>query len=233
MAPVTDKGPRDVAIWDLPTRLFHWALVAFVACNLFFISPRGGLHTLLHFIAGFAIAGLLLFRLTWGFIGSPRSRFADFLRPWQAVKNYVGRLVRFDPPHSIGHNPLGGWMVAVLLACLTGIVATGLFATGRRAAGPFAHLLAPAQSHQVGEVHQLISNLLIGLVALHVAGVLVDWLLTRDNLVMAMITGRKRLSPANAANEAALVPFSRAIVTGVLALLLFVTLILITNFGNP
>jgi cytochrome b len=128
---------RDTAIWDIPTRLFHWSLVILVGSNLFLVGPRGGWETMVHFISGFAIAGLLLFRLIWGFIGSPRSRFADFLKSWRTVKAYAARLARLDPPHSIGHNPLGGWMIGVMLATLLGMVGTGLFAASRRAAGPF------------------------------------------------------------------------------------------------
>jgi len=224
---------HQVAIWDLPTRLFHWSLVLFVGCNLFLISPRGGWQTWVHFISGFCIAGLLLFRIVWGFIGSPRSRFADFLRPWHAFKAYVARLVRLSPPHSIGHNPLGGWMIGVLLATLIAMIVTGVFAAGRRAAGPFAELLTPSLSRTIGQIHGLISNLLIGLLALHVAGVLTDWLLTRDNLVKAMITGRKQLSAAEAAAEGPLATAGRGLIVGLFALALTAVLILATNFAAP
>jgi cytochrome b len=232
MMPAMDSNRRDTAIWDMATRLFHWSLVALVGCNLFFVGPRGGWQTVVHFIAGFAIAGLLLFRLIWGFIGSPRSRFADFLRPWHAVKDYAARLARFNPPHSIGHNPLGGWMIALLLVTLTGMTVTGLFAAGRRAAGPFAYLLSPSLARQLGGIHQLLSSLLIGLLALHVAGVLADWLLTRENLVKAMITGRKRLNAPEAVRERPLAPAWRAAVVGLLALALTAALILVTNFAT-
>ncbi len=231
MIATMDGKLRDTAIWDPATRLFHWSLVALVGCNLFLVSPRGGWQTVVHFLAGFAIAGLLLFRFIWGFIGSPRSRFADFLLPWRTVKDYAARLARLDPPHSIGHNPLGGWMIALLLATLTGMIGTGLFAAGRRASGPFAHSLAPVLSRQLGGIHQLLSNFLIGLLALHVAGVLVDWLLTRENLVKAMITGRKRLGAQDAARERPLASPWRAALVGLLALALTAALILVTNFA--
>src|SRR5471032_3345679 len=94
MSSAGDNERRQVAIWDLPTRLFHWSLVLLVGCNLFFVSPRGGWQTPVHFIAGFCTAGLVLFRIFWGFIGSPRSRFADFLRPWQTVKVYIAKRER-------------------------------------------------------------------------------------------------------------------------------------------
>jgi cytochrome b len=222
---------RDTAIWDIPTRLFHWSLVILVGSNLFLVGPRGGWETMVHFISGFAIAGLLLFRLIWGFIGSPRSRFADFLKSWRTVKAYAARLARLDPPHSIGHNPLGGWMIGVMLATLLGMVGTGLFAASRRAAGPFASLISSPAAHQIGQVHKLISNLMIGLVVLHLAGVLGDWLLTRDNLIKAMITGRKALSAADAAKEGKMAPGARAAIVGVLALALTAALIMLTNFA--
>jgi cytochrome b len=230
---MTDRDLRDVVVWDIATRLFHWSLVALVAVNLFLISPRGGNHTIVHFIAGYAIAGLLLFRLIWGFLGSPRSRFADFLRPWPEVKAYIDRLRRFDPPHSVGHNPLGGWMIAILLATLATMIATGLFAASRRAAGPFAHFLAPATAQLAGNIHKLASNFLIGFIVVHVAGVAVDWLLTSENLVKAMITGRKRLPPEAAALEKPVAPVWRAVLTGLLALALAAGLILATNFSTP
>lgn len=233
MSSAGSTEQRQVAIWDLPTRLFHWSLVLLVGCNLFFVSPRGSWQTPVHFIAGFCIAGLLLFRILWGFIGSPRSRFADFLRPWHAVKAYIARLARLNPPHSIGHNPLGGWMIGLLLATLFAMILTGVFAAGRRAAGPFAHLLAPSLSHTLGQIHGLVSNLLIGLLAFHVAGVLTDWLLTRENLVMAMITGRKRLNAVEAASERPLATPARALIVGLLALALTAGLILTTNFAAP
>ena len=230
MDSTVNRSRQDTAIWDLPTRLFHWSLVAFVGCNLFLVSPRGGWQTVVHFVCGFAVAGLLLFRFIWGFIGRPRSRFADFLLPWPAVRAYTKRLVRLNPPHSIGHNPLGGWMIAAMLAALLGMVATGMFAASRRASGPFAPLIASTTAHQIGQIHQLISNLMIGLVVLHLAGVLADWLLTRDNLIWSMITGRKSLSAQDAAKEGRLAPAGRALIVGVIALALTAGFIMLTDF---
>jgi len=226
------EKPATLRVWDLPTRLFHWSLVVLVGCNLFLVGPRGGWETEVHFISGFAIAGLLLFRLIWGFIGSPRSRFADFLKPWRTVKAYGVRLARFDPPHSIGHNPLGGWMIGAMLATLLGMVGTGLFAAGRRAAGPFASLISSATAQEIGQIHRLIANLMIGLVILHLAGVIADWLLTRDNLIKSMITGRKTLSAINAVKEGHLAPAGRAVIAGLIALALTAGLIVITTFAG-
>src|SRR5262245_8417492 len=111
---------HETAVWDLPTRLVHWALVVLVASNLCLIAPRGGIATVIHMTTGYAVIGLLLFRLVWGFVGSPRSRFSDFVYSWASVKAYAARLGRLKPPHSVGHNPLGGWMIVIMLAVLTG-----------------------------------------------------------------------------------------------------------------
>ena len=170
---MTPSRERDTEIWDLSTRIFHWTLVLLVGINLFLIGPRGGFQTIFHFVAGYAIAGLLVFRLAWGFVGSPRSRFADFLRRWPVVKGYIDRLMRFDPPHSVGHNPLGGWMIAFLLSTLAGMIVTGLFAAGRRAAGPLAAAIPLPMAVILRDLHSLLSNFLIALIVAHVLGVVV------------------------------------------------------------
>jgi cytochrome b len=221
---------REVPIWDIPTRMFHWSLVALVGINLFLIAPRGGASTVVHYIAGYLVAGLLMFRLIWGFIGSPRSRFADFLLPWSAVRNHILRLLRFDPPHSVGHNPLGGWMIGCLLITLVGMIVTGLFAASRRAVGPFAHLLPPTLASVVGALHSLGSSFLIALIVVHIAGVAAEWFLTGDNLVVAMVTGRKRLSAETALRERPLAPLWRAVLVGLISLALAVGLVLTIKF---
>jgi cytochrome b len=221
---------REAIVWDLPTRVFHWSLVALVGSNLFLISPRGGLHTVVHFVSGYAVAGLLLFRLLWGFVGSPRSRFADFLHRWPVVKGYIERLKRFDPPHSVGHNPLGGWMIVVLLSALLAMIATGLLAASRRAAGPLAGLVPLPLATLAGLVHSLISDLLIALIVVHLAGVAIDWFLTGDNLIKAMLTGRKRLPAECAAREGHVAPLWRAVLVGILSLALVGGLSLSTDY---
>src|SRR5262249_6330511 len=169
------------------------------------------------------------FRLFWGFIGSQRSRFADFLHRWPVVKGYIERLRRFDPPHSVGHNPFGGWMIVVLLSTLLAMVATGLLAASRRAAGPLAGLVPLPAAALAGQLHSLISNLLIGLIVVHLAGVAVDWFLTGDNLVKAMLTGRKLLPAESAAREGKVVPPWRALFVGLLSLPLVAGLALSTD----
>ena len=221
---------RETMIWDLPTRIFHWTLVVLVGTNLFLISPRGGFQTLAHFIAGYTIVGLILFRMAWGFVGSPRSRFADFLHGWPMVRRYAGQLLRLDPPHSIGHNPLGGWMMALLIATVTGMIATGLFAVGRGAAGPLAGMVPIAFASLARSLHKLLSNFLIALIVAHLAGVAADWFLTGDNLVKSMLTGRKRLAPEDAVRERPIAPIRRAVFLGILALAATAALSISTDY---
>jgi cytochrome b len=223
---------RATLVWDLPTRLFHWSLVLLVALNLFAISPRGGSSTVIHFVAGYAIAGLLAFRLVWGLIGSRHSRFSDFVRPWPRLREYLGRLMRFDPPHSTGHNPVGGWMILALLFFLLLMIVTGLCAANRRVAGPLASWLGAGAAGLAGELHSLLSSLLIGLIIVHIAGVLGEWLLTGENLIRAMVTGLKRLPAAEAASEPPPAPSWRAAVLGILALAFVLWLSLITDYGQ-
>jgi cytochrome b len=205
--------------------------VLLVGTNLFLIEPGGGLATVIHMVAGYGVAGLLLFRLTWGFVGSPRSRFADFVQPWPVVKAYVGRLRRLQPPRSVGHNPLGGWMIIVLLVVLVTMIMTGLFASGRQAAGPLAHFIPVAFTAVAGEIHEFVSNILIGLIVVHLAGVVVDWVLTRENLVKAMINGRKHLPAELVAQERPLVDARRTALVGIVSLLLVCGLVAATDFS--
>jgi cytochrome b len=228
---MADESRHPVPVWDFPTRVFHWTLVVLVAVNLFVVEPRGTTSNFIHFVSGFAILGLLLFRLAWGFVGSAHSRFADFVRGWPAVKSYAARLRRLSPPHFVGHNPLGGWMIMLLLAALTAMILTGLFAASRAAAGPFAHLIPSLLARSIGGIHEVLSNILILLVVVHVLGVVVDWILTRENLVRAMITGRKRLEAAEADKERPLVPSWRAAVIAVFAVAVFGALVIGTDYS--
>ncbi|HEX5794800.1 MAG TPA: cytochrome b/b6 domain-containing protein [Geminicoccaceae bacterium] len=204
----SDQPARStVLVWDAPTRLFHWTLVLLVALAWVTGEAEGSLFTV-HELAGYGVAVLLLFRVIWGFAGSRHSRFADFLRPWPAVRAHVSGMLRLRPARTLGHNPLGGWMALLLLVVLAAQVGTGLFAADGALGGPLAGAVAPATAHAIAELHEGLSGALLGLIGLHVVGVLAESLLTRDNLVRAMITGRKEVSPGAAVggHGAALAP---------------------------
>lgn len=215
---MTTGNARFVPVWDLPTRIFHWSLLVLVLINLV-AEPRGSvLAYRVHVTAGYLIAALIVFRLLWGMIGSKRARFADFVAGWATVRAYARRLVQLDPPHSVGHNPLGGWMIVVLLGTLSALILTGLVATARRVAGPLAYLVPTSMGRLLAEVHEFLGNALIALIAIHIAGVILDMMLGAGNLVRAMFTGRKRLDAQRAADEPALVSlWPAALMTAALA----------------
>lgn len=189
-------------IWDAPTRLFHWALVGLVGLAWATGESEGALF-LVHKLAGYGIAVLLVFRLIWGFAGSRHARFADFVGSWRRVRAHIAALLAGRPERTLGHNPLGGWMVIALLLVLTAVVATGLFAADDGVGGPLAGHLSPGLAHAVAELHEGLANALLVLIGVHVLGVLGESVLTRDNLLRAMITGCKTVSSQEAAAEPA------------------------------
>jgi cytochrome b len=226
MRPPTRRHPenrsetldmRMIKVWDLPTRLFHWALLASLVLAYFTSAarPLGWLFAL-HLAGGYAVVLLLLFRLAWGIFGGEHARFASFLSGWAAVKRHAGDLLRLAPVRSLGHNAIGGWMIALMLATLLAIVLTGLLAQGTTGgAGPLSGVLPAALVRPVGSLHKLLGNAILVLAGLHVAGVLAESLLNRENLVRAMITGRKRAEAAEA-RDARAAPAWRAVLLVVL-----------------
>lgn len=190
-------APSTVLVWDAPTRLFHWTLVLLVALAWVSGDAEGSMFTV-HQLAGYAVAVLLVFRVIWGFTGSRHSRFADFVRPWREVLAHIRGMLSLRPARTLGHNPLGGWMALLLVLVLAAQVGTGLFASDDDLGGPLARVVSSGTAHAIAELHEGLSGALLGLIALHVVGVLVESLLTRDNLVRAMITGRKAVMPGEA-----------------------------------
>ena len=201
---------RSVKVWDLPTRIFHWVLVASILLAYFTSSghPRGFLFAL-HLIGGYSVVLLLVFRLIWGVFGGEHARFASFLRGWTAVKEHALRLAALAPGRNLGHNAIGGWMIVLMLGTLLAIVTTGLLAQGiTGGAGPLSRALPAVLLKPVGAVHQWLGTAILVLAGLHVAGVLAECLLSRENLVRAMITGQKYVE---AARDAYAVPRMRAV----------------------
>ncbi|MEW6169392.1 MAG: cytochrome b/b6 domain-containing protein [Pseudomonadota bacterium] len=182
-------------VWDLPTRLLHWLLVALFAFSWWSAEN----HAMdWHRWSGYGVLGLLLFRLYWGLVGSTTARFASFVRGPRAFFAYARRLLQRPGPITPGHNPMGGWSVLALLALLLVQVGTGLFATDTDGleSGPLASKISYSLSRDFAEVHEISFNLLLALVGLHVAVVLFYWVYKRENLIAAMLSGDKRLPAA-------------------------------------
>lgn len=207
----------SVGVWDLPTRLFHWLLFAAVVVSYASGEEHGWLFAV-HTASGYLIALLLLFRVAWGFVGSRHSRFGDFVGGFRETTDYAKRLARRDPPRFVGHNPLGGWMIVALLAVLGLTVVSGLFSTHGEgnAHGLLFPLIAPYGRTGAGEIHEILGNLVVLLATVHVAAVFIDWLLTRENLTRAMLTGRKQVDATIAAREPPFAPRWRALILALL-----------------
>jgi len=185
---------RLVTVWDAPTRLFHWAIVVLVGFSWF--SMREGWMEL-HFLSGYTILTLLLFRLIWGFVGSDTARFGHFLASPMAALRHVAHIGKREPDREIGHNAAGGWMVLVLLALLLVQAGTGLFSNDDvMTDGPLAHLVGKSRSDWFSYIHDKTFTLIEIAIVLHVAAVLTYAVLKRHDLVRPMLTGRKRLPAA-------------------------------------
>lgn len=181
----------SMRVWDLPTRLFHWAVVLLVAASYVTIQLD---ETRLHMLSGYTMLALLLFRLGWGFVGSDTSRFSNFLRSPAAAFRHLAQFRKRAPDDEIGHNAAGGWMVLLMLALLVTQTATGLFSNDDAInQGPLAHYVSKAASDRISVLHALNWNVLLGVMLLHVVAIAAYAVIKRHNLLRPMITGRKRL----------------------------------------
>jgi cytochrome b len=157
----------------------HWALATAVA--LAWLSGEGLIGVAWHEPSGYAALGIVLCRVVWGFVGSPYARFVEFLRRPHEVWRYVRQVAHGREPRFVGHNPLGGWMVAALLLCIAALGATGwLYTTDRFWGEPW-----------LDGLHQALAWSLLTLIAIHLGGVVFTSHRHGENLVAAMISGDK------------------------------------------
>ncbi len=212
------SAENEVKVWDLFVRIFHWSLVL-----LFIISYlTGDEETDIHFWSGYAIAALVFTRIIWGFVGSKRARFSDFVYSLATIKAYTKDVIAGSAQRYLGHNPLGGVMVVALLTSLSLTTLSGMVLLGvEEGEGPFASLQtaqvsAPTLSlvatahadddeHEEGhdgveeeeeefleEVHEIFVNVTLLLIVLHIAGVVLESRRHKENLAKAMVSGKKR-----------------------------------------
>ncbi len=181
---------KSVRVWDPLVRVFHWTLVlsfavAWVSADEF---------DTLHFWAGYTIAALVAFRVVWGIIGTRHARFTDFIYRFRTIKSYLIDLAALRPKHYVGHNPAGGLMVVILLLSLALLTFTGMASVAIDGIGPLAGTWVESISgHWMEDVHEAVANLVLAFVLFHIAGVLVSSLVHGENLVRAMINGKKEI----------------------------------------
>ena len=179
---------QKILVWDWPVRLGHWLMVGgFIVA---WLTSESETFRLLHVISGATVLAVATFRLPWGFIGSRYARFLDFVRGPRAVKDYAAGLLKLEPAHHVGHNPAGGWAIVLLLGL--GIL-TGLsgWANYNEIGGDFLE-----------ELHEGLAVTMLTVVFIHIAGVLSGSLMHGENLVRAMLNGRKLGMPGEAIRSA-------------------------------
>jgi cytochrome b len=194
---LTHDRPR-APVWDRVVRCFHWSLAAAVALAAAtgFIANASWIE--IHVWAGTVSAVLIGGRVVWGFLGPTHARFADFVVSPPAVWTHARALATGSAQRHRGHNPLGGTMILALLFVIAAIAATGALAFGGvTKAGPLAFVTSFAAGVEAREIHEALAFVLIGLIALHVAGTAFESRRTRENLVRAMLDGRKDLRPGD------------------------------------
>jgi cytochrome b len=208
-------------VWDAPTRLFHWLIVVLIATS-WWTAENDRLNW--HRLSGYAILGLLAFRLYWGVVGSDTARFAGILRGPRAAIAHARRLFRREPPLAPGHSPLGGWSVAAMIAGLVVQVSLGLFAVDIDGleSGPLSHFVDFDTARLAAKAHHIVFAALEALIALHIAAIIFYLVYARRNLVSAMITGQGLV--AGDAKPARMAPLWR-VAPGVLVALALTLLI--------
>ncbi|MCI4660447.1 MAG: cytochrome b/b6 domain-containing protein [Neomegalonema sp.] len=198
-----DTGGRSSLVtekvWDLPTRLFKWALVIAVGTAWYLGEFRSFTTIEWHFIAGYTVGGLLVFRILWGLIGlgAPSSRLGALFFWPGTVFGYLGDMARREPSGWRGHTPVGAIGVITLILVLGATVITGLFSEddGLFAQGPLASMVDASTRLTLISLHHLLTKLVLVVVAIHVCAVLFYAIWKREDLVRPMITGWKKVWP--------------------------------------
>lgn len=187
------NNAKTERVWDPLVRIFHWSLAASFALAWL----TGEAETPLHDLLGYAILVLIAVRVIWGVIGTRHAHFTDFVRGPTTVKAYLADVIAFRAKRFMGHNPAGGAMVLLLMVSLVATALTGMMLEGAVfGTGWFANLsysLGHGGGEWIEEIHEVLAGFTLFLVALHVAGVLLASWQHGENLVRAMIDGRKRV----------------------------------------
>lgn len=196
--PIAAKS-AFVPVWDPLVRVSHWLMATAVLVDWITDEPRW-----MHVWLGYLVAALVVLRVVWGFLGPEHARFADFVTGPRAVIDYLAGLIRFKSRRYLGHSPAGGAMAIALLIMVLATAGTGIVNLAQdEGAGPLAAVIAkverpppvPGQRRPplvIKQVHEALANITLALIILHICGVVLASFAHKENLVAAMITGRKR-----------------------------------------
>jgi cytochrome b len=205
--------PREsVTVWDWPVRAVHWAMVVLLVA-LVTTGKLGDDWLPWHMRFGQTLLALVLFRILWGFVGSPNARFSAFVRGPAAVASYLRSRLARDPEIHVSHNPIGGWMVILLLVAMLAQACAGLFTNDEILwEGPLAGHVTQAMSNAFSSIHRRLWWVVVGLAAVHIAAVVVYLVVLRENLIVPMVDGRKALPIGAARAEDGSASTARALV---------------------
>lgn len=179
-----------IKVWDAPTRIFHWLLVAGFA--LAFLTRSSERLLEYHTIAGYTALGLVSFRVLWGFTGNRYARFSQFLKGWAEVREYVKKTLRLSPPRTLGHNPAVGWVVVLMLAMTFTITISGIITySGEEARGLLSGVFSYPTARAAKEVHEVLAFTAIAVIAVHVGAAFFHDFILRENIIFTMITGTR------------------------------------------
>jgi cytochrome b len=209
----TSRSTAVVPVWDPLVRFGHWALVVSFAVAYLSAEEEAGGPDPLHVWGGYVVGAIVILRVLWGFLGPLHARFSDFVCGPVTALGYLKDLLLGRARRHLGHSPAGGAMVLALLVCLAATVTTGVMAQGEQGKGPLggvalatgadvndskarsatrAERQGEGVENAMGELHGVLANITLALVALHLLGVAVASFAHRENLVLAMISGKKR-----------------------------------------
>lgn len=178
-------------IWDLPVRIFHWLLVILIGWTWYAVEINDDLET--HMLLGYCILTLVVFRIAWGFIGTRYARFGSFIFPLRHILSSGKAFFNRQYGNYAGHNPLGGLSVLMLLLLLALQTTTGLFANDEEYYfGPLSDNVSAHTATFLTEIHHANFNILLGFIILHVVSVLFYLVYKKENLLLPMLTGRKK-----------------------------------------
>jgi cytochrome b len=218
------SAPRIVLVWDIFIRVFHWLIVTLVAAA--YATWR--LNWMVwHGWVGEAVLTLVLFRLSWGFLGGDTARFSGFLTSPRTALGHLKDSLRREPDHQVGHNPAGGWMVLILLALLLLETLTGLYVANDIAdEGPLTEIVPAWAANAIASSHAILWDALLAAIVLHILAIAAFAAVKGQNLLRPMIMGTKVL-PADVAEpragspaRAVLLLLGCAVATGLLVNLL-------------
>jgi len=192
---VATMATRRQRVWDVPTRIMHWLLVALLG-----VCWWTGVHNQLdyHLYSGYGVLWIALMRLYWGFFGSSTARFTHFVRGPVGILNYARTLHHRDTAHSYGHNPVGAISVLLMLAAVLAVVGFGLFAVDVDGlySGPLSSYVTFKGGRHLAHLHYQWFEYLLAIIGLHLVAVAFYYVYKRQNLVAPMISGSRTVAEA-------------------------------------